>query len=200
MCDFLVGSPTALADREVEQVLRAAASSAASGHGLYVPGGALWGGEDIRKMSERGTLERLRVTMRKHPDSFKLVGALASALAAADFSDGRPKVLYEGPVRDLCPMAPNNVNTMAAAAVASGQGLGFDGTVGRLVADPALRDWHHVEVEAEGPALADGNRFAVETVRKNPAAPGVVTGTATFASFLSSIHRARGKGSGVHLC
>ena len=40
-----------------------------------------------------------------------------------------------GPVRELCPLAPNNVNTMAAAAIAA-TSLGFDGVYGRLVADP----------------------------------------------------------------
>ena len=39
--------------------------------------------------------------------------------------------LYRGPVRDLCPLAPNNVNTMAAGAVAASN-LGFDKTIGRL--------------------------------------------------------------------
>jgi aspartate dehydrogenase len=34
-------------------------------------------------------------------------------------------VLFEGSVRDLCPLAPNNVNTMASAALA-GFNLGFD--------------------------------------------------------------------------
>ena len=53
--------------------------------------------------------------------------------------------LYHGPVRALCPLAPNNVNTMAAAAVAA-TGLGFDGTMGRLVADPGGEDWHTVQV------------------------------------------------------
>ena len=53
--------------------------------------------------------------------------------------------LYHGPVRALCPLAPNNVNTMAAAAVAA-TGLGFDGTLGRLVADPGGADWHTVQV------------------------------------------------------
>jgi predicted dinucleotide-utilizing enzyme len=43
--------------------------------------------------------------------------------------------LYDGPVRQLCPLAPNNVNTMAAAAVAA-HNLGLDGTRARLVADP----------------------------------------------------------------
>ena len=40
-----------------------------------------------------------------------------------------------GPVRELCPLAPNNVNTMAAAALAAWN-LGFDAVQGCLVADP----------------------------------------------------------------
>ena len=43
--------------------------------------------------------------------------------------------MYEGSVRGLCPLAPNNVNTMACAAIAASGGLGFDGVIGRLVAD-----------------------------------------------------------------
>ena len=38
-------------------------------------------------------------------------------------------------MRDLCPLAPNNVNTMAVAAIA-GHNLGFGGVQGCLVADP----------------------------------------------------------------
>ena len=53
--------------------------------------------------------------------------------------------LYHGPVRQLCPLAPNNVNTMAAAAVAA-TNLGFDKTIGRLVSDPSIPNWHVVEV------------------------------------------------------
>ena len=34
-------------------------------------------------------------------------------------------VLFEGTVRELCPLAPNNVNTMAGAAIAA-HSLGFD--------------------------------------------------------------------------
>ena len=43
----MMGSPTALADLQTERMLAAAASQ----HGLYIPSGALWGGEDIRKMA-----------------------------------------------------------------------------------------------------------------------------------------------------
>ena len=59
VADFMIGSPTALADRETEAALAAAADR----RGLYVPSGALWGGEDIRRMAERGSLRSLTVTM-----------------------------------------------------------------------------------------------------------------------------------------
>ena len=42
---------------------------------------------------------------------------------------------HSGCIRDLCPLAPNNVNTMAAAALAA-HNLGFDKTQGCIVADP----------------------------------------------------------------
>lgn len=74
----------------------------------------------------------LKITMTKHPNSFKLDGRLAEE----DLSAIREHtVLYEGPIRQLCPMAPNNVNTMAAAALAA-HTLGFDKVIGVLVADP----------------------------------------------------------------
>lgn len=62
-----------------------------------------------------------------------------------------------------------------------------------------LKEWHIVEVEVTGPETA-GRRFTVKTTRRNPANLGAVTGTATYASFLSSVKRAGGRGPGVHLC
>ena len=89
-------------------------------------------------------LTGLTVTMRKHPDSFKLeAGDLRDRNAGVEDT---PVELYHGPVRGLCPLAPNNVNTMAAAAVAASN-LGFDKTIGRLVADPNIPNWHVVEVK-----------------------------------------------------
>ena len=49
-------------------------------------------------------------------------------------------------------------------------------------------DCHVVEVECWGPGdIASGNAFHVKTVRKNPAKTGAVTGSATYASFFSSM-------------
>ena len=50
-----IGSPTALAKDDLEKKLRSKANSGP--HGLYVPTGAFWGGEDIKKMADRGTLK-----------------------------------------------------------------------------------------------------------------------------------------------
>ena len=50
---FQIGSPTALSDLSLESSLR----NAAQKHGLYVPTGAFWGGDDIKKMADRGTLQ-----------------------------------------------------------------------------------------------------------------------------------------------
>ncbi|XP_014864652.1 aspartate dehydrogenase domain-containing protein isoform X2 [Poecilia latipinna] len=160
------------------------------GRTLYVPSGALWGGQDIQRMNDSGTLKALFIRMSKHPSCFRLTGDVLS-----DWTEGEGRrVLFRGSVADLCPLAPNNVNTMAAAAVAAGK-LGFTGVQGEIVSDTALKDFHVVEVEATGP---DG--FSVHTVRRNPAKLGAVTGSATYNSFWNSLLICRGHGGRVYLC
>lgn len=58
-------------------------------------------------------------------DSFEVVPLHLSVVHTQATAVPGEVVLYEGSVRELCPMAPNNVNTMAAAAIA-GHNLGFD--------------------------------------------------------------------------
>lgn len=109
------------------------------------------------------------------------------------------KYFVSGPVKQLCSLAPNNVNTMAAACIA-GHNLGFENVTGRLVSDPRytftigdekisiatyfyrLADWHIVEAEIRGM-----NGFTVNCVRKNPAKFGAVSGAATYVSFWSTL-------------
>lgn len=67
--------------------------------------------------------------MATHPHGFRLEGPLAAAQGSAPLT-----VLYEGTVRGLCPVAPHNSNTMAAAALAAPR-LKFDRMIGVLVAD-----------------------------------------------------------------
>lgn len=129
-CDYFIGSPSVLADRQLEANLVEAISK--SHKRLFVPNGALWGTQDIRRMSNTGKLKALEIEMRFHPHSLKLSGHLAELNAQVNST---PVTLFEGPIRELCPLAPNNTNTMACAAIA-GYCLGFDKVIGRLVSDP----------------------------------------------------------------
>lgn len=54
-----VGSPSALADADLNQGLRQAAHQ--YNRTLYVPSGALWGGQDIQRMNDSG---KLKVTVQ----------------------------------------------------------------------------------------------------------------------------------------
>ncbi|KAM4531580.1 aspartate dehydrogenase domain-containing protein [Odontesthes bonariensis] len=185
---FMVGSPSALSDPDLNQKLRQA--SLQYRRTLYVPSGALWGGQDIQRMNDSGTIKALFIRMSKHPSCFRLTGDVLT-----DWTEGEGRrVLFGGSVAELCPLAPNNVNTMAAAAVAAGS-LGFKGVQGEIVSDTALKDYHVVEVEVTGP---DG--FSVHTVRRNPAKLGAVTGSATYNSFWNSLLVCKGHGGRVYLC
>ncbi|XP_066498663.1 aspartate dehydrogenase domain-containing protein [Hoplias malabaricus] len=186
--NFLVGSPSALCSSQLDQELRNAAKK--HGNTLYVPSGALWGGQDIQRLNDNGCLKALSIRMSKHPSCFRLAPGLLS-----DWSEdeGR-RVLFHGSVADLCPIAPNNVNTMAAAAIAAST-LGFQGVTGEIVSDTSLGEYHLVEIEVTG-----HNGFSVQTVRRNPAKLGAVTGSATYKSFWSSLLVCRGHGGRVYLC
>lgn len=199
--NYFVGSPTCFADQAVEDKIRNALKNKnPNKHAVYVPAGALWGSQDIFKMAALGTLKKLSVTMKKHPTSLKLNGELSDKLE--EVLKNKPEgevVLYEGGVRGLCPLAPNNVNTMAAAALV-GFNLGFDDVQARLVCDFSLTG-HVITIDASGAPNPNGECFRVFTERYNPAAAGAVTGQATYDSFLSSVLLAHSKSpDAIHLC
>jgi len=196
----MVGSPTAFADGDFHEDVKQAVKE--GGRRVYVPSGALWGAEDIQKMGQRGTIGKCSVTMKKHPSSLKLEPPLMTKLEEyiKDESNYNEFVIFDGPVRELAPLAPNNVNTMACAAIGASN-LGFDVVRAVLIADRKLQA-HVIDIEVEGksnPGTPKEDVFHVKTTRYNPAKPGAVTGAATFVSFLSSLSNAHSKSSGIHL-
>ena len=77
-------------------------------------------------------------------------------------------------MRTLCQLAPNNVNTMAVAALVA-QNLGFDNVIGCLIADKKLSDRHIIEIEVTGPYNENLKvYFKCYTIRSNPAHIGQV--------------------------
>lgn len=154
---------------------------------LLVPAGAMWGAEDIARMDVAGTLKAVTVEMTFHYKALKPAPTSPYAPVIEAFATSPPSeavVVASGPVKELCPHFPNNVNTMACAALAA-PSLGFDGVKGVLRAT-ADGHAHIVKVTVEGP-----NGFSLTSTRVNPSNPGAVTGSQTFASFYASVLRAR---------
>ena len=189
-CDFMPTSLTAFANQNLDLNLRHLANTFANG--LYIPTGAAWGIQDILKMDQLGTLKALNVEMQFSAGALKLEAPLSSKLQAfiedSDLPDSIE--LFHGPIRQLAPLAPNNVNTMTCLALAANT-LGLDKVQGKLIAT-RNHTAHVVKIEVIGP---DG--FKVETTRINPAKKKAVTGAQTYNSFLSSILNAGGRGKGV---
>lgn len=133
VADYLIGSPSVLANKSFEQKLLNCSN--AHGHKIFVPLGALWGGHDIRRMSNTGNLTALKITMTFNPTSLKGLEEPLRTINYMAKAGSEARVLFEGSARELCPLAPNNTNTVSTAAIA-GQLLGFDGTMATLISDP----------------------------------------------------------------
>ena len=188
--DYLVGSPTGLADASLRTSLLESVA-AGSGRQLIVPRGALPGLDEILMLKADGRVAEAAITMRKHPASLKYAGPMAE-----EAGDDGESLYYRGPLAPLCGYAPNNVNTMAVLAMAAG--LSFDDVEATLVADPSLE--HHItEVTLRGPDTG-GPRFELYLRRSSPAGAGAVTSSATFDSFWKTLVDALEPGEGVKLC
>jgi aspartate dehydrogenase len=165
--DLLLFSLTALAD----DAFRAALEQTAVAHGrkVFLPHGAILGLDGL--VDAGATLKSVMITTTKSPASLGLQPDVY-------------KVVFEGPTREACTKFPRNVNVHAATALA---GLGFDRTVSRIVADPAVTTNSHL-VEAEG----SGYRFRIEISSE---AAGKITGAYTPQSALNTVLRiCRSKG------
>ena len=129
--DVLVFSLTAFSDPAFFE--RAIARATASGHHIYLPHGAILGLDGIADARPIMTAATIETT--KSPKSLGL-----------DLTERT--VVYEGPTRGACGAFPRNVNVHAAVALA---GLGFDRTLSRIVADPAVStNAHVITIEGEG--------------------------------------------------
>ncbi|KAI6176392.1 Aspartate dehydrogenase domain-containing protein [Aphelenchoides bicaudatus] len=206
--DFFIGSPTALANKQLYDTIQGLLKTH-NERAVYIPSGAFWGASDVKKMADLKTLSSMQITMIKHPSSFKVKPPLDNLCKQA-LSGNAPVVLYEGPVRTLCSLAPNNVNRIQVFLSKDkflGQhngrsgnwlllhNLGFDKTMAKLIADPAIKDWHIVEYEIKG-----DNGFYIKLRRENPAKQGAITGSVTYFSFLSSVIETLHKPPGFNLC
>jgi len=139
-CDLVPLSLTALADREVELRLTAAAE-AGPGRIEIAPGAV--GTLDLLATAREEGIARVVYRQLKSPAMWKLI----AAARGIDFDAvGSRSVFRRGSVRELAMDFTNNLNTSVGVALA---GLGLDRTEAELVADPELTETaHELEIHA----------------------------------------------------
>ncbi|MBQ8973192.1 MAG: DUF108 domain-containing protein [Clostridia bacterium] len=159
--DLLVFSLTAFSDESFLE--HAKAQAVLSGHRIYFPHGAILGLDGIA--DARSIMTEASIETTKSPKSLGL-----------DLTERT--VVYEGSTRGACKAFPRNVNVHAAVALA---GLGFDRTLSRIVADPAVSTNSHVIQ-----ILGEGIHF---TIQVSSFTTGGVTGVYTPRSACGSLDR-----------
>jgi aspartate dehydrogenase len=146
----------------------------ANGGQIIVPTGALLGLDAVTAAAE-GVIHSVRMVTRKPPKG--LLGA--RYLVANNINvDGltEPKRVFAGTAREAAAGFPENVNVVAALALA---GVGADRTMIEIWADPALsRNCHVIDVEADSARFS----FSIENVPSENPKTGQITALSVVAA------------------
>ncbi|MFK7824458.1 MAG: aspartate dehydrogenase domain-containing protein [Oligoflexales bacterium] len=185
LANLFIGSPTVFCDSEFEENLLGIAEE--KQRSLICGKGALPGLHELLDLAQFDAIDSLFIQMRKAPESINFLGSLPDNYDTQIEELKKPCILYSGKVRELGKLAPNNVNTMVIAALASG--LGLDKVQGELIAAPNL-DHHEVYWIAKSKISEGRSPLSLELRKCNPAGIGAVTGQLTYLSFKSSILKA----------
>lgn len=158
--DFIVLSGGVLAD----DALRARLEQVAAQNNalLYVPSGGIGGLDAVKAMCVAGVVSST-ITVTKPAIAWKGIPYVEKMGFDMDKITG-PTILYEGPVRQGAGYFPANVNI---AAVLSMAGIGFDRTMMKVVADPALKfNTHFIDVKGKTGSIS--LRFESVPAPENP--------------------------------
>jgi len=166
--DLVAVSVGVLAIPDVESDLLAAAIE--GGSQIRVASGAI-GALDALAAAKIGGIERVTHTTRKPART--LLGDDADGMTEA-------RDVFNGPAREAALRFPESVNVTAAVSLA---GIGFDRTMVRVIADPAVdRNVHQVEAEGDFGYLS----FEIRNV---PSADNPKTGKIVAMSIISTLRQ-----------
>ena len=142
-CDVMVMSIGAFADEE----LRNTAFGFAEEHGcdVYFPSGAIVGLDGL-KSAMSAKVDSVILTTQKPPRGLAGAPYIVQNNIDLDKITSRT-VIFEGTANEAVRAFPANVNVAASLSIA---GIGFEKTIVRVVADPALStNVHEISVEGE---------------------------------------------------
>jgi aspartate dehydrogenase len=146
----------------------------ANGGQIVVPTGALLALDAMTAAAE-GVIHSVKMVTRKPPKGL----AGARYLVTNNINvDGltEPKRVFAGTAREAAAGFPENVNVVAALALA---GVGPDRTLIEIWADPSLaRNCHHIEVEADSARFS----FSIENVPSENPKTGRITALSVVAA------------------
>lgn len=112
---------------------------------VYIPSGAI-SGVDALKAADIGRINKVILTTRKHPLSFKGVRYIEDKGIRLD-KIRKDKVLFFGPAKKAVKYFPQNINV---AAVLSLAGIGPDKTLVKIIATPSVKkNIHEVQIQSE---------------------------------------------------
>ena len=136
----MVMSVGGLADHLEELVILTAKYNAR----IYFPSGAI-SGIDALKAANMGTVSKVILTTRKHPNAFKGVDYVMKKFNLANIK--KDKVLFSGSAALAVKYFPQNVNVAAVLGLA---GIGMQKTQVKIIASPSVKkNIHEVIIESE---------------------------------------------------
>lgn len=145
-----------------------------SGGQIIVPTGALLGLDAVTAAAE-GEIFSVRMTTRKPPRGLVDAPYLAANGISVEGLTA-PKRIFAGSAREAAAGFPENVNVVAALALA---GIGPEHTAIEIWADPALtRNCHTIEVEADSARFS----FSIENVPSENPKTGRITALSVIAA------------------
>lgn len=146
----------------------------ANGGQIIVPTGALLGLDAVTAAAE-GNITSVRMVTRKPPKGLSGARYLLTNNIVVD-GITEPKRVFAGTAREAVAGFPENVNVVAALALA---GIGADRTMIEIWADPALtRNCHTIDVEADSARFS----FSIENVPSENPKTGKITALSVVAA------------------
>src|SRR5690348_8676025 len=146
----------------------------ATGGQIIVPTGALLGLDAVTAAAE-GVIHSVRMITRKPPAG--LIGApylVKNGISVAGLNTA--KCIFAGTAREAAAGFPENVNVVAALALA---GIGPDRTTIEIWADPAVaRNCHNIEVDADSARFS----LAIENIPSENPKTGRITALSVIAA------------------